>query len=105
MPMLTFEAPRTHCTGSTGPTSFGTNPVREVAMHTIRMLGVVGAVLIAAGTSASLAQRPVPTAANPWFQAAPLPEPSGEVLGVTANGKLYGMSGQAPGFRPRGLVF
>jgi N-acetylneuraminic acid mutarotase len=74
-------------------------------MHTIRMMGVVGAVLVAAGTSASLAQRPVPTVANPWFQAAPLPEPSGEVLGVTNNGKLYGMSGQAPGFRPRGLVF
>ena len=65
---------------------------------------IAGAVLVAAGTGA-LAQAPAPTPANPWVQAAPLPEPSEEVLGATANGKLYVYAGLAPGFRPRGLVF
>ncbi len=65
---------------------------------------VAGAVLVAAGAGA-LAQAPAPTTANPWVQAAPLPEPSEEVLGATANGKFYVYAGLAPGFRPRGLVF
>ena len=55
--------------------------------------------------TAALAQAPAPTPANPWFQAAPLPEPSEEVLGAPLNGKLYGFSGLAPGFRPRALVY
>jgi N-acetylneuraminic acid mutarotase len=79
-------------------------PMREIAMISVRLMGLA-AVLVAAGTSGVLAQRPTPTAANPWFDAAPLPEPSGEVLGLAANGKLYAFAGLAPGFRPRGNVF
>ncbi len=47
----------------------------------------------------------VPTPANPWVQAAPFPEPSEEVLGATANGKLYVFAGLAPGWKPKALVF
>src|SRR5437588_2136243 len=65
---------------------------------------IAGMGLTVAATAA-LAQAPAPTLANPWFQAAPLPEPSEEVLGAAVNGKLYGFSGLAPGFRPRALVF
>ena len=63
-----------------------------------------GALLFAAGV-VSFAQAPAPTPANPWFQAAPLPEPSEEVLGAPVNGKLYAFSGLGPGFRPRALVY
>ena len=62
-----------------------------------------GALILA--TSAAPAQAPNPTPANPWFQAAPLPEPSEEILGTAVNGKLYGFSGLGPGFRPRALVY
>ena len=67
-------------------------------MPSIRVLrpAVAGALLFATGV-ASFAQAPVPTPANPWFQAAPLPEPTEEVLGAAVNGKLYGFSGLGPG--------
>src|SRR5436309_13634510 len=63
---------------------------------------VVAATLMA---TPALAQPPAPTPASPWFTAAPLPEPSEEVLGAPIGGKLYGFSGLGPGFRPRALVF
>src|SRR5207302_10190985 len=63
------------------------------------------AIVILAPSIAAVAQAPNPTPANPWFQAAPLPEPSEEVLGTAVNGKLYGFSGLGPGFRPRALVY
>jgi len=53
----------------------------------------------------ALAQGPAPTPANPWVQVAPFPEPSEEVLGATANGKLYVFAGLAPGWKPKSLVF
>jgi N-acetylneuraminic acid mutarotase len=42
-----------------------------------------------------------------WKQAAPFPAPSEEVLGATANGKLYVFAGitSAPEWHPRGYVF
>ena len=46
-----------------------------------------------------------PTAANPWFQGAPFPDASEEVLGATAGGKLYVFAGLAPGWKPKALVF
>src|SRR5688500_16560155 len=52
------------------------------------------ALLLLSLSAAAVAQ--VPTAANPWAQAAPFPEPSEEVLGATANGKLYVFAGLAP---------
>jgi N-acetylneuraminic acid mutarotase len=36
---------------------------------------------------------------------APFPEPSEEVLGATANGKLYVFAGLAPGWKPKALVY
>src|SRR5882757_5392379 len=87
-------------------TIWATPQSREVTMPSIRVLcvAVAGTALVAAVTAA-LAQVPAPTPANPWFQAAPLPEPSEEVLGAAVNGKLYGFSGLGPGFRPRALVY
>jgi N-acetylneuraminic acid mutarotase len=60
--------------------------------------------LIATGAPV-VAQGPAPTPANPWVQVAPFPEPSEEVLGTTANGKLYIFAGLAPGWKPKALVF
>src|SRR5215813_5458732 len=63
--------------------------------------------LVATGMPAAFAQAPAPaapTAANPWFQGAPFPEASEEVLGATAGGKLYVFCGLAPGWKPKALV-
>ena len=43
--------------------------------------------------------------AQKWRTAAPFPEPSEEVYGVSANGKLYVFGGLAPGWTPKGLVY
>jgi N-acetylneuraminic acid mutarotase len=63
------------------------------------------------GAGARLAQISEPAVAPPqgapskWSKLAPFPEPSEEVLGASANGKLYVFAGLAPGFKPRGLVY
>jgi N-acetylneuraminic acid mutarotase len=46
-----------------------------------------------------------PSAANPWVTLAPFPNPSEEVLGATASGKLYVFAGLAPGWKPKALVY
>jgi N-acetylneuraminic acid mutarotase len=46
-----------------------------------------------------------PTALNPWATLAPFPDASEEVLGATANGKLYVFCGLGPAFKPKGLVY
>jgi N-acetylneuraminic acid mutarotase len=74
-------------------------------MSFVRWSYAAAGIVILAPSIAALAQAPNPTPANPWFQAAPLPEPSEEVLGTAVNGKLYGFSGLGPGFRPRALVY
>jgi len=66
--------------------------------------------LLAAGSIApsAFAQAPAPTAptaANPWFQGAPFPEASEEVLGATAGGKVYVFAGLAPGWKPKAMVY
>jgi N-acetylneuraminic acid mutarotase len=43
--------------------------------------------------------------ANPWLTLAPFPEPSEELLGATANGKLYVFCGLGPGWTPKALVY
>src|SRR5437660_698398 len=43
--------------------------------------------------------------ASPWAILAPFPDPSEEVLGATANGKLYVFCGLAPGWKPKALVY
>ena len=67
-----------------------------------------GAVMAACSAATAFAQAPAPaapTAANPWFQGAPFPEASEEVLGATAGGKLYVFAGLAPGWKPKAMVF
>src|SRR5262247_1542426 len=71
---------------------------------------LAGAVLLALAVPAAqlLAQTPpaptAPTAANPWTNLAPFPTPSEELLGASANGKLYVFAGLAPGWKPKALV-
>ncbi|HKN10905.1 MAG TPA: kelch repeat-containing protein, partial [Pseudomonadota bacterium] len=62
--------------------------------------------LAAAGAGSAPAQAPVPqpNAAHPWVQGAPFPEPSEEVLGASAGGKLYVFAGLAPGWKPKAMV-
>jgi N-acetylneuraminic acid mutarotase len=65
-----------------------------------RLLGA--AVLTAAiPTMRAAAQAPQ----GPWLTLAPFPLPSEEVLGATANGKLYVFAGLAPGWKPKALVY
>src|SRR5712692_2858008 len=83
---------------------------REVKMTSLRLWHVAlsGALLSAAYAPTACAQAPAasaPTAANPWALGAPFPEPSEEVLGATAGGKLYVFAGLAPGWKPKSLVF
>ena len=52
-----------------------------------------------------LQRRPLRPRANPWFQGAPFPEASEEVLGATAGGKLYVFAGLAPVWKPKAMVY
>jgi N-acetylneuraminic acid mutarotase len=61
--------------------------------------------LMNAGLAAAQQPAKAPTAAEPWITLAPFPVPSEEVLGATANGKLYIFCGLAPGWKPKGLVY
>jgi N-acetylneuraminic acid mutarotase len=68
---------------------------------------VATGMLAAFWAPAAFAQAPAPAAptpANPWFQGAPFPDASEEVLGATAGGKLYVFCGLAPGWKPKALV-
>lgn len=71
--------------------------------------GVIAAgAIIAATISIALAQPQPPTAptrANPWTVLAPFPDPSEEVLGAVAGGKVYVFCGLAPGWKPKALVY
>jgi N-acetylneuraminic acid mutarotase len=40
-----------------------------------------------------------------WTRKAPFPEPSEELLGTSAGGKLYVFAGLAPGWKPKALVY
>src|SRR5712672_4724445 len=40
-----------------------------------------------------------------WVKRAPFPEPAEELLGASANGKLYVFCGLAPAWKPMGLVY
>jgi N-acetylneuraminic acid mutarotase len=83
---------------------------REENMHSPRSrLAALGAILLAAalGAPRAFAQAPAvpqPSAAHPWVQGAPFPDPSEEVLGATAGGKLYVFAGLAPVWKPKAMV-
>jgi N-acetylneuraminic acid mutarotase len=54
---------------------------------------------------ASPPSSPAPAQAGPWQRLAPFPEPSEELLGAGAIGRLYVFAGLAPGWRPQGMVY
>ncbi|MBW8267974.1 Kelch repeat-containing protein [Caldovatus aquaticus] len=58
-----------------------------------------------AGAGSALAQPAPAPQAGPWQRLAPFPEPSEELIGAAANGRLYVFCGLAPGWRPQGLVY
>src|SRR5262245_20851183 len=67
----------------------------------------VAVLAVAIPAAQLLAQTPAPTAPtamNPWVNLAPFPTPSEEVLGATANDKLYVFAGLAPGWKPKAMV-
>lgn len=70
-----------------------------------RAVALCGLLASLCAVDAAVAQAPAPSAANPWVQLAPFPEPSEEVLGATANGKLYVFCGLGPGWKPLALVY
>ena len=75
-------------------------------MSSLRVLAL--SMLVACICSPAPGQAPTPaapTAANPWIVGAPFPDPSEELLGASANGKLYVLCGLAPGWKPKALVY
>lgn len=77
-------------------------------MTSLRQIALGSALAAAACIPPAFAQAPAPaapTAANPWILGAPFPDASEEVLGATANDKLYVFAGLAPGWKPKSLVF
>ena len=70
------------------------------------LLALTGAALLAGTSLAAHAQAPTsPTAMNPWTTLTPFPEPAEELLGATANGKLYIFCGLGPGWTPLAFVY
>ena len=72
--------------------------------NALAILGGVALATAMAGSAPAQAPLPQPSAAHPWIQGAPFPDPSEEVLGATAAGKLYVFAGLAPGWKPKAMV-
>jgi N-acetylneuraminic acid mutarotase len=69
---------------------------------------VIGAFVVGAAVAVTHAHAQAPAApspAAPWVTLAPFPDPSEEVLGAAAGGKLYVFCGLAPGWKPKALVY
>jgi N-acetylneuraminic acid mutarotase len=62
--------------------------------------GVVPMLALLLGVAAAQAQAP-----GRWIKLAPFPEPSEELYGAAAGGKMYVSGGLAPGWKPKGLVY
>jgi len=58
-----------------------------------------------AGLRAQPAVAPMGPPQGKWIRLAPLPQATGELLGVAINGKVYAAQGLQPGFKPAGLVY
>src|SRR5262245_59118311 len=103
LPMLAARRPRPACARVDNHNG-NTRVAGRVPMspHHLMRCALTAAVVMA---TPALAQAPAPSPANPWFAAAPFPEPSEEVLSATANNKLYVFAGLAPGWKPKSLVF
>jgi len=70
-------------------------------------LGAATVLALAVPATQLMAQAPAPkapTPAAPWVELAPFPVPSEEVLGASANGKMYVFAGLAPGWKPKAMV-
>ncbi len=75
-------------------------------LWTVRAVSATMLALAAAAAQPVAAQTPAEaTAANPWIELAPFPEPAEELLGATANGKLYVFCGLGPAWKPLALVY
>lgn len=61
--------------------------------------------LLRASVFAAFSGLAATAAAQGWEELAPFPDPSEEVLGAVADGKLYVFAGIAPGWQPEGLVY
>src|SRR5689334_25057077 len=79
-------------------------------------LGLIAAAaslgLLGTFTGAELRAQPAAVPASPagppqgkWIRLAPLPQATGELLGVAIEGKVYAAQGLLPGFKPAGLVY
>ena len=66
------------------------------------LVGILAARGALAQPAPALAVAPPP---GKWIRRAPLPQGTGELLGVAVNGKLYASQGLLPGFKPAGLVY
>src|SRR5258707_4093961 len=66
--------------------------------------GLVGT-FAGAGLRAQPAAAPMGPPQGKWIRLAPLPQATGELLGVAINGKVYAAQGLLPGFKPAGLVY
>src|SRR5260221_13157468 len=103
-----YACPLPASAGKAKPCASQSNPW-EAKMTAMALRHLGRAVTGAAGVApAAFAQSPAPTAptaANPWFQGAPFPEASEEVLGATAAGKVYVFAGLAPGWKPKAMVY
>jgi N-acetylneuraminic acid mutarotase len=80
--------------------------MKALRFETAALSGIVLTTLaIAPAAFSQPAPVPQPSAAHPWVQGAPFPDPSEEVLGATAAGKFYVFAGLAPGWKPKAMVF
>lgn len=68
-----------------------------MSLRTLLRQALIVCVLLATAFSTAYAQK--------WSRAAPFPEPSEELYGIAAGGKLYVFGGLAPGWKPKGLVY
>lgn len=69
------------------------------------LVGLLVARGVHAQQAPGLATAPVKAPQGKWVPLAPLPQATGELLGVSANGKIYAAQGLLPGFKPAGLAY
>lgn len=66
-------------------------------MHALMLMLMTGLLMMGAPAQAQMAGK--------WIKGAPFPEPSEELVGMSAGGKLYVFGGLGPGWIPQGLVY
>jgi N-acetylneuraminic acid mutarotase len=74
-------------------------------MRQARFAVIGGSRMYAAALLLGLSVATGALAQGKWIKLAPFPEPSEELLGAAANGKMYVFAGLAPGWKPRALVY